>query len=98
MYTEHRSLFSFSIILIVFALTAVTNTYEYDSRSGYDLKFENEVREDTISTNITAKSGEQLCLQVQPADFTDYSFASREPVGDWIAVARQGCTFISFRY
>lgn len=111
MYTEHRSLFSISIILSVFALTAITNSYKYDRRSGYDLKFESEVRKDTISTNISAKSGKQLfneaCAtchgtngkgtpkdqlgsEVQPADFTNCSFASREPDGDWIAVAHQG--------
>lgn len=32
----------------------------------------------------------QLALQTPPPDFTDCDFASREPDGDWIAVAHQG--------
>lgn len=32
----------------------------------------------------------QLGLQTPPPDFTDCDFASREPDGDWIAVAHQG--------
>ncbi|MFP8489572.1 c-type cytochrome [Gracilimonas sp. Q87] len=35
-------------------------------------------------------SVKQLGLQTPPADFTDCDFASREPDGDWIAVAHQG--------
>lgn len=35
-------------------------------------------------------STKQLGLQTPPADFTDCTFASREPDGDWIAVAHQG--------
>lgn len=35
-------------------------------------------------------SVKQLGLQTPPPDFTDCSFASREPDGDWIAVAHQG--------
>lgn len=41
-------------------------------------------------TNGKGNSIEQLGLQTAPADFTDCSFASREPDGDWIAVAHQG--------
>lgn len=32
----------------------------------------------------------QLGLQTAPPDFTDCSFASREPDGDWISIAHQG--------
>lgn len=32
----------------------------------------------------------QLGFDVQPADFTDCSFASREPDGDWFAVVHEG--------
>lgn len=32
----------------------------------------------------------QLGLQTPPPDFTDCDFASREPDGDWVAVAHQG--------
>lgn len=35
-------------------------------------------------------SVKQLGLQTPPPDFTDCDFASREPDGDWIAVAHQG--------
>lgn len=35
-------------------------------------------------------SVKQLGLQTPPPDFTDCDFASREPNGDWIAVAHQG--------
>lgn len=33
---------------------------------------------------------DQLGLQVQPPDFTECNFASREPDGDWIAIAHEG--------
>lgn len=32
----------------------------------------------------------QLALQTAPPDFTDCSFATREPDGDWISIAHQG--------
>jgi len=35
-------------------------------------------------------STKQLGLQTPPANFTDCNFATREPDGDWIAVAHQG--------
>lgn len=35
-------------------------------------------------------STNQLGLQTPPANFTDCNFATREPDGDWIAVAHQG--------
>ncbi|WP_445664669.1 c-type cytochrome [Fodinibius sp. AD559] len=107
-YTKYQSLFSISITLVLFALTAITNSYQYDSTSRYDTKFENNAWVDTISTNLSGKQlynkacatchgangkgtpKDQLGLQAQPADFTKCNFASREPNGDWLAVAHQG--------
>jgi hypothetical protein len=41
---------------------------------------------------VDGKGGsvKQLGLQTPPPDFTDCDFASREPDGDWVAVAHQG--------
>lgn len=104
-------LFSICITLLFFVITAISNTYQDDTASGYNLQFEREALIDTVSTAVSAKTGrqlfnescatchgangkgipkDQLGLQAQPADFTDCSFASREPDGDWIAVAHQG--------
>lgn len=40
--------------------------------------------------NGKGASADQLKLQTPPPDFTNCSFASREPDGDWIAIAHQG--------
>ncbi len=107
-YSEYRSLFSISFTLVLFALTAISNSYQDNSKAEYDAKFQNEVWVDTISTSLSGKqlfdetcatchgangkgvSKDLLGLQTQPADFSNCNFATREPNGDWLAVAHQG--------
>lgn len=107
-YTRYQSLFSISITLALFAITAITNSYQYTNKSVYEGKIDNKTWVDTVSTTMSGKqlydqtcatchgtngkgvSKDLLGLQAQPVDFTDCSFASREPDSDFMAVAHQG--------